>query len=227
MTDILAFGAHPDDIEFGCGAILAKMAAEGKKVVMADLSLGDKASNGTPEERRLEGLASAKLIGAERVYLDFKDCEIMDTYENRLQLVKVIRTYKPKLVLAPLWKGEINHPDHLACGVMARYACRYARFKNVLPDMPIHRIGGILHYLYPFHTMADFLIDVSDHVDTWRKMLECHTTQMQTHPFSEYNIRIAHALGVATGGQYAQGLVKGNPVIIDDIMVLSNQIREL
>lgn len=227
MTDILAFGAHPDDIEFGCGAILAKMAAQGKKIVMVDLTLGDKASNGTPELRRQEGLAAAKLIGAERVYLDFKDCEVIDNYENRLKLVAVLRKYKPKLVLAPLWKGEMNHPDHLACGAMARYACRYARYKNLLPELPAHKVDGILHYLYPFHAIPDFLVDVSEHVEIWNKMLECHQTQMQTLSYSNWNLRIAHALGVAVEGQYAQGLVKGNPIIIDDIMELSNQIREL
>jgi bacillithiol biosynthesis deacetylase BshB1 len=227
MTDILAFGAHPDDIEFGCGAILAKMAAQGKKIVMVDLTLGDKATNGTPEQRRQEGLEAAKLIGAERIYLDFKDCEIIDSYESRLKLVAVIRRYKPKLVLAPLWKGEMNHPDHLACGVMARYACRYARFKNIMPELPSHAVGGILHYLYPFHAVADFLIDVSDYVDTWKKMLDCHGSQMQTLSYSNWNERIAHALGVAVEGQYAQGLVKGNSIIVDDVMVLSKQIREI
>lgn len=227
MTDILAFGAHPDDIEFGCGAILAKMAAQGKKIVMVDLTLGDKATNGTVEQRRQEGIEAAKIIGAERVYMDFKDCEIMDTYENRLKLVTVIRRYKPKLILAPLWKGEMNHPDHLACGAMARYACRYSRFKNILPDLPAHTVGGILHYLYPFHAVADFLVDVSDQVETWKKMLACHDSQMQTYSYSDWNTRIAHALGVAVEGQYAQGLVAGNPIIVDDVMVLSKQIREI
>lgn len=227
MTDILAFGAHPDDVEFGCGAILAKMASQGKKIVIVDLTLGDKGSNGTPEERREEGIAAAKVIGAERYYLDFNDCEVIDSYENRLKLVEVIRTHRPKLVIAPLWKGEINHPDHLACGQMARYACRYARFKKILPSLPIHRVGGVLHYLYPFHGAADFLIDVSDHVDAWKKMLECHASQMRTYDFKEWNLRIASAMGVAVEGQYAQGLAKGNPVILDDIMVVSNQTREL
>lgn len=227
MVDILAFGAHPDDVEFGCGAILAKMAFQGKKIVIVDLTLGDKGTNGTPEQRREEGIAAAQVIGAERHYLDFKDCEVIDSYANRLKLVEAIRTYRPQLVIAPLWKGEINHPDHLACGQMARYACRYARFKNILPQLPPHRVGGVLHYLYPFHGAADFLVDVSDHVDTWRQMLNCHASQMRTYAFDEWNLRIASAMGVAVEGKYAQGLAKGNPVIIDDIMVVSNQTREL
>src|ERR1700733_8957745 len=114
MVDILVFGAHPDDIEFGCGGILAKMAAQGKSIVMVDLSLGDKGTYGYPEERRQEGEQAAAAIGATRVVLNFKDCEIFDTYEGRLQFVKVIRQYKPRLVLAPMWEGTGNHPDHLA-----------------------------------------------------------------------------------------------------------------
>lgn len=120
MTDILAFGAHPDDIEFGCGAILAKMAAEGKKIVMVDLTLGDKSTNGSPEKRAKEGENAAGLIGAKRVYLDFFDCEIIDTYEGRVKLVKVIREHKPRLVIASMWKGEQNHPDHISCEKMER-----------------------------------------------------------------------------------------------------------
>jgi N-acetylglucosamine malate deacetylase 1 len=227
MVDILAFGAHPDDCEFACGGILCKMAAEGKSLVIVDLSIGDKGSNGTEEERRQEGLDAAKLIGAEREYLDFKDCEIIDSYENRLKLVAAIRKYKPKIVLAPLWKGEQNHPDHIACGLMARYACRYARFRNVMPEIPPHKVGTVLHYLFPVHDQPDFLIDVSDHVDTWKQLLQCHKSQMKSNDYIGWNIKAAARFGIMTGTSHAQGLVKGNPLVIDDLMNLSKSSLEI
>jgi LmbE family N-acetylglucosaminyl deacetylase len=142
QCDIMAIGAHPDDIEFGCGGILAKMAAEGKKVLLVDLTSGEKGTNGTKEIRQLEGHEAAKTIGAERIFLDFKDCEIFDTYEGRLKLVEIIRTYRPSLVIAPLWKGEMNHPDHIATGLMARAAFRYARL--AIPVCPYWQEGFIL-----------------------------------------------------------------------------------
>ncbi|SCA64141.1 hypothetical protein SCG7086_CF_00050 [Chlamydiales bacterium SCGC AG-110-P3] len=105
MVDILAIGAHPDDIEFGCGGIIAHQAALGYSIVMVDLTLGQKGTNGTPEQRRQEGINAAEVIGAKRLFLDFEDCQVYDTYEGRLKIVEVIRTYKPRLVLAPYWKG--------------------------------------------------------------------------------------------------------------------------
>lgn len=227
MVDILAFGAHPDDVELGCGGILAKAAAEGKSIVIVDLTAGDKGSNGTPEQRMQEGVNAAKLIGAERRFLHFSDCETIDTYEGRLELVKVIRKYKPRLVIAPLWKGEQNHPDHLACGAMARYACRYARFKNILPELPVHTPEGILHYLHPFHGNPDFLIDVSDYIEIWEKMVLSHTSQMNTKPYMDWAFRETSSWGVMIGKSHAQGLIKGNPVEIDDIMSVSKGSFEI
>ena len=227
MVDILVFGAHPDDIEFGCGGILAKMAAQGRSIVMADLTLGDKGTYGNPEERRQEGERSAAVIGAKRVVLDFKDCEILDSYEGRLQFVKAIRQYKPRLVLAPMWEGAGNHPDHLACGAMARYACRYARFAKILPEIPIHWVEGILHYLSLTDVPLDFLIDVSEHVEAWKKMMSCHKSQMQNFRYDEWNLRAASKLGSLTGVAYAQGLAKGNPVVIDDPLLIARSTREI
>lgn len=227
MIDILVFGAHPDDIEFACGGILAKMAAQKKSLVLVDLTLGDKGTNGTPELRRKESEAAANMLGAKRLFLDFKDCEVFDSYAGRLQLVRVIREYKPKLVLAPLWKGEQNHPDHIACGRMARFACRYARFANILPELPIHWVEGILHYPGPNLEPYDFIVDVSDHVETWKRLMGCHTSQMKTFDYVSWNLRLASKHGVFIGADYAQTLVKGTPVVVDDILTVAKGIREI
>lgn len=127
---------------------------------MVDLTIGEKASNGTPEIRREEAQQAAKLVGAKRVILDFPDCEIFDTYEGRLKLVRVIREYRPEIVLAPMWQGMQNHPDHTATGTMARHACRYARFAKILSEIPIHRPKGILHYLQRNFDTPQFLVDI-------------------------------------------------------------------
>jgi bacillithiol biosynthesis deacetylase BshB1 len=228
MTDILAFGVHPDDIEFSCGGILARMASEGKSIVMVDLTLGQKSTNGTPEIRKREGEAAANLIGAKRLFLDFEDCEVFDTYEGRLKLVKVIREVRPKLILAPLWDGEKNHPDHLACGQMARYACRYARFKKVLPEIAIHIPEGILHYVNLSNEgRIDFLMDITDHVETWKKMINSHASQMRTFDFAAWNLSYAAKLGALINRPYAQGLAKGQPVVINDLMAISRAAQEI
>jgi bacillithiol biosynthesis deacetylase BshB1 len=227
MVDILAFGAHPDDIEFGCGGILAKMAAENKSIVMVDLTLGDKGTKGTPSIRKQEGENASCLIGAQRLFLDFLDCEIIDSYEGRLKLVEVIRTYKPKLVLAPLWKGEQTHPDHIACGIMARYACRYARFGKILPEIPLHRPEGILHYVHLNCETADFLIDISPEVTIWQEMMSCHKSQLENFNYMDWQLRQASKLGLLIDKKYAQGLVKGNPIEVHDLFAIIKGTREI
>lgn len=226
MIDILAFGVHPDDIEFGCGGILAKAVAMGQSVLFADLTVGEKASQGTPAIRMEEGNAAAQVIGAKRIFLDFADCEVFDTYEGRLKLVRVIREHKPRLVIAPLWEGTQNHPDHIACGQMARHACRFARFRNILPEMPIHAVEGILHYVSP--TVApQYIVDVSPYIDLWKQMMAMHKSQMKTFPYSDWVVHNAARLGDLIGKPYAQGLIAGNPVEIQDLMSISKGTREI
>ncbi|HEV8051242.1 MAG TPA: PIG-L family deacetylase [Parachlamydiaceae bacterium] len=227
MVDILAFGAHPDDVEFGCGGILAKAASEGKSIVIVDLTLGQKGTNGSPELRKAEGEAAASSIGAKRFYLDFNDCEVFDTYEGRLKLVKVIREHKPRLILAPVWSGERNHPDHLACGLMARYACRYARFAKILPELPIHRSDGILHYLPHGGKETDFIVDVSSHMKAWKRMMDAHASQMLTSAYSEKALKNAANYGAMIDRPYAQGLLTGNPILVDDILTISRGTQEI
>lgn len=227
MVDVMAIGAHPDDVEFGCGGILAKMASEGKRLVIVDLTLGEMGTYGTPSQRRAEAHQAAHLIGAERVNLEMGDCSVVDSIENREKLVSVIREYQPKLVLATMWKGEQNHPDHLACGQMARHACRLARFKNILPGVKPHTPGGILHYTQKNFDPPHFIIDISDHVEMWKKMILAHDSQMQTKPYLEWNLKKAAFLGTLIGVEYAQGLAAGNPVFVDDVMSISQGTLEL
>lgn len=227
MVDILAFGAHPDDLEFGCGGILAKAASQKKSIVMVDLTLGDKGTHGSPEIRYQEGMDAAKVINAKRIFLDFKDCEIIDSYEGRLKLVKVIREFRPKIVIAPMWKGGLNHPDHLACGVIVRSACRYARFAKILPELPPHRPGVLLHYLVWDPEKIDFIIDVSEQIEIWKQMMACHASQLQTFSYPEWVLKGAASLGTLINKPYAQGLIAGHPVIIDDLDCISQGIREI
>jgi len=227
VVDIIAFGAHPDDIEFGCGGILAKAAAHGYSMLLVDLTSGEKGTNGTPELRRQEALSAAKIIGAERLFLDFADCEIIDSYQGRLKLVSILRKYKPRLVLAPSDQEVQNHPDHIASAKLIRHACRYARFAKILPELPIHRIEGILHYLSHSGTHADFLIDISENVEAWKEMMICHQSQLKTLPYNEWVLRGSSYLGGLIGKAYAQGLIAHNPIEIENIMSISRGIREI
>jgi bacillithiol biosynthesis deacetylase BshB1 len=227
MVDILAFGAHPDDVEFGCGAILAKMAKEGKSVAIVDLTCGDKGTNGTVEIRKKEGEKAAAVIGATREFLQFRDCEVQDSYEGRLEIVRVIRTYRPKLVIAPICIGEQNHPDHIACGKLVRAAVRYANFKNILPQINTHKCEGVLHYPGPCDDKVNFIIDVTPYYDLWKEMMGAHQSQFKTFDYIDWNVKRAARLGVMIQVPFAQGLIALNPVIVDDVMTICRGSKEL
>ena len=102
MTNILAVGAHPDDIEFGCAHVLIQEVRKGNKVKLLVLSRGEAGTNGTPDTRESEARAAAKLIGAEIDFLDFGgDCHILRAPENAFKLAYEIRKFQPSIVLAP------------------------------------------------------------------------------------------------------------------------------
>ncbi len=101
-VDILAFGAHPDDAEIGCGGLLLKLKDRGYRTGIAYLTVGEMGSRGTPEVRRQELMAAAKVLGLDYVeVLDFQDCRLSDTFENRLKIAAIVRRQQPTIVLAP------------------------------------------------------------------------------------------------------------------------------
>src|SRR5699024_4500185 len=98
--DILAIGAHPDDVELGCGGTLAKEIARGKKVGILDLTRGEMGTRGTPELRAQEAAEAAKRLGAEiRENLAFEDAFIVNDKTHQLEIIKIIRKYRPEVVM--------------------------------------------------------------------------------------------------------------------------------
>src|SRR5690348_5377567 len=125
---ILAVGAHPDDVEFGCAPLLIQEVKNGHQVRILVLSKGEAGSSGTPEERARESCEAARIIGAELEFLDFGgDCHLRHTPENSVEMARQIRTFQPDIVLAPTLE-ENQHPDHSVAGRIVRDAARLARF---------------------------------------------------------------------------------------------------
>jgi len=126
--NILAVGAHPDDIEFGCAHTLIKEARKGNRIRMLVLSRGEAGSNGTPQSREAEAREAARKIGADIEFLNFGgDCHIEQTASNALRIAAEIRKFQPSVVLAP-HTGENQHPDHPVVGRLTRDDCRLARY---------------------------------------------------------------------------------------------------
>ena len=124
---LLAFGAHPDDIEFGCGGIVATEARAGRPVHFAVCSRGESGTNGTPAQRTAEAKRAAKLLGATIEFADLGgDAHFEEHSVHVLALAMIIRRVRPGLVLAPSTVDN-QHPDHAKLGRMVRDAARLAR----------------------------------------------------------------------------------------------------
>jgi bacillithiol biosynthesis deacetylase BshB1 len=166
-VDILAFGAHPDDVEISCGGVLIAAHDAGRRTAVVDLTRGEMASRGTAEERDAEAAAAAEIMGlTARRNLDLGDGRLMDTQELRDLVAAEIRRFKPRLILAP-YPGD-RHPDHDAAGRLVQAASFYARMKNrVLCDRetgePLESHSPGLVLVFPMHELErpTLVVDVT------------------------------------------------------------------
>ncbi len=156
---VLALGAHPDDAEIGCGGTLILASDAGLRVGVADLTIGEAASTGTPAERETERRRAAEILGLEtRPMLGLPDAHVGTDPEHRAVLVRLIRELRPRIVLAP--PLDDRHPDHAAAGTLVRDAAFLAALPR-LGNGPPHRPAHVFHYLLHHPIRPSFVVDVS------------------------------------------------------------------
>jgi LmbE family N-acetylglucosaminyl deacetylase len=218
--NILAIGAHPDDIEFGCAHVLIQETRKRNHVKLLVLSKGEAASNGTPESREAEARAAAKLIGSEIEFMDFGgDCHMQYTPKHAFEIAAEIRKFRPTIVLAP-HTGENQHPDHAVVGKLARDACRFARYAGLeelkgftISGFAAHAIAALYFYgITREFGSPDVVVDISDVVADWETAMRCHHSQMQTRSYADLRLSGARNLGLSIGVEYAAGFYANDPV---------------
>jgi bacillithiol biosynthesis deacetylase BshB1 len=226
---ILAIGAHPDDIEFGCAPLLIKEIEKGNQVKIIALSLGEAGSAGTPEGRKQESIDAAKIIGADIEFLEIGgDCHIEYKPENSIALAKKIREYKPNIILAPD-TNENQHPDHAAAGKIMRDASRLARYGGLseLKELPVHKIDSLYYYVITqfFGSSPNIIIDVTSVQPKWEQAMHAHKSQMQSKKYLEMIMSWSKALGSAIGTEYAVGIKSNEPVELNNLsdIILSSR----
>lgn len=230
---LLAFGAHPDDLEFGAGGILAGEARRGRRVHLVVCSRGESGTHGTPAQRTREAKQAAKILGAtiEFITLD-GDARLEIKNTHTLALAGIIRRLKPGIVLAP-FVGQNQHPDHWRLGTLVRDATRLARYGGLakLKSRPAHTIGQLFFYaLGPGSEPADLtpvLIDVSapDVVAAWTAAMQAHASQMKTRNYAELQLTRARVHGMNAGVTYAQPLYPNDPLVFDSLAALARSAR--
>lgn len=181
---IMAFGPHPDDIEFLCAGTLAKYKAQGHDVAMAVMTRGDVGSPTLSRDeiaavREKEARRSAAIIKAEFFWLGYDDEFLYDTPEVRRHVIDVIREFKPDIVLCPD-KEKDYHPDHCRTGQLIWDT-------HVMAGIPLittsHSASKRAHEIWYYDTLAaigfepEIYVDITDHWETKAKMLDCHESQ--------------------------------------------------
>ena len=159
-VDVLAVGAHPDDVELCCGGTLATLASKGKTFGVLDLTRGEMGTRGTPEIRAQECAEAARILGAAfRVTLDLRDGGLRTDREAELQVVDVVRRARPRLLVTSY--PDDRHPDHARAGRFVKEAAFYAGLRALETGVPAHRPQQVIWFFSTYVGTPTFLVDVS------------------------------------------------------------------
>ena len=220
-VDILAIGAHPDDVELGCGGTLAKLISEGKKVAIVDLTQGELGTRGTNVTRAQEAASASEILGiSARENLKMKDGFIFNSEEYQIQIVKMIRKYQPEIVLANA--VDDRHPDHAKAAKLVSDACFLSGLVKIETeldgeDQKQWRPKQVFHYIQWKHITPDFVIDISNFMEKKIEACLAYKTQfydpdskepmtpIATKDFLESLTYRAQDLGRLSGVEFAEG----------------------
>lgn len=164
-VDILAFGAHPDDVELGCSGTLAKLIMQGKTAGIIDLTQGELGTRGTKEIRAIEAKNAAEILGVNfRENLFLEDGFIENTKENQYKIIEKIRQYKPEIVFCNAI--EDRHPDHAKASQLVSDACFLSGLPKIVTNQEVWRPKFVFHYIQWQEIKPDFCFDISDTLAT-------------------------------------------------------------
>jgi N-acetylglucosamine malate deacetylase 1 len=233
LAPLLAFGAHPDDIEFGCGGVVAAETRAGRAVRLVICSRGEAGTHGTPAQRTIEAKKAAKLLGATLEFIKLDgDAHLEIRVAHTIKLARIIRRERPGIVLAPS-TAENQHPDHSRLGRLVRDAARLARYGGMkeLRGLAPHSIKQLLFYaLTPDAEPAGIspvLIDVSapEVLAAWTAAMEAHASQTRARGYVEVQLARARLHGLRAGTGHAIALFPNDPPVLDSLAQLDRAAR--
>lgn len=219
--DILAFGAHPDDVELGCGATLAKEISLGKKVGIVDLTRGELGTRGSAEIRDQEAKDAADILGVEvRENLGFADGFFQNDRANQIEIIKMIRKYKPEIVLCNAI--DDRHIDHAKGSKLVSDACFLSGLRKIETEIngsiqESCRPKFVYHYIQWKNIEPDFVVEVNDFIEKKVQAVMAYTSQfynpdskepispIATKNFAESITYRARDLGRLINKEYAEG----------------------
>ncbi|MBL7776685.1 MAG: bacillithiol biosynthesis deacetylase BshB1 [Chitinophagales bacterium] len=236
MVDILAIGAHPDDVELGCAGTLLKHVAAGYKVAIIDLTQGELGTRGSVSLRQKEAADAAKILGlTARENLKFKDGFFQNDEQHQLQLIQLIRKYKPTIVIGNAHYDR--HPDHGRAAALIRDACFLSGLQKIATKQggktqAAHRPKAVYHYIQALHQTPDFVVDITPHFEQKQKAILAFSSQfysadskapqtfISSPEFLEFVRARALHFGVPIGVKYAEGFTVNRTFGVNDLTQL-------
>lgn len=233
-VDILAFGAHPDDVECAASGVLLKHISFGKTVAIVDLTAGEMGTFGTPDTRRQESFEASKILGIQhREQLSLPDGAIENNEVNRLLVIQAIRKYQPEIVLA----NAINdrHPDHAIAAKLVADAAFLSglKKKETFKSKKLQETWSpkvVYHYIQDYFIEPDFVIDISLEMDKKIEVIKAFKSQFVTPKENEPSsilgllnqIKSTNSIyGRPINGTYAEGFTVNKYIGVHDFFQLS------
>ena len=220
--DVLAVAAHPDDVEIACGGTLAKLAQQGYRVGIIDLTDGEPTPGSSgPEMRLAEARRAAEVLGVlHRVTLDLPNRRLFDSFEARVKLATEFRRYRPRLVLGLGAKTPTASPDHYQASLIIEAAAFYAKltkWDEHFAGLPPHVVPRRLEFFLGFHAHSPMergamVIDISDTLEQKLAAIACYASQFpppKAHYLDDFRA-FAIQQGVAAG--FAAGEILASPI---------------
>ncbi len=235
-VDILAIGAHPDDIEISCGGTILKHIDLGYDVGIIDLTAGELGTRGSGELRLKEAQAAAKVLGVSfRENLFMQDGFFTNDQQHQLKIIEKIRCYQPKIVLANA--PSDRHPDHGRAAQLVKEACflsGLSKIKTQLNNLeqPLWRPTALYHYIQDYDLKADFVVDISKYFAKKIEALHCFASQFYDPQSNEPETPIsskdffqiieskAKVFARYIGTNHAEGFITNRYPGVDNLMEL-------
>ncbi|HTR22667.1 MAG TPA: bacillithiol biosynthesis deacetylase BshB1 [Terriglobales bacterium] len=240
--DLLALAAHRDDVEQTCGGTLLKMAERGYRTGILDLTQGEMGTRGSAEDRAREAADAARVLKVSwREALDIPDGRVENTWENRLKVVRVLREFRPRVLILPYWEGR--HPDHYTASVLGYEAAflsgltklavghQPSGVSNSSDGLAPHRPFKIIYASLYRDVRPSFVVDITDQFEARFASLMAYKTQFTDQQAgsgifpaqAEIRARIesmARFYGMLGGVTYAEPFVQKEVGLVDDVMAI-------
>ncbi len=231
--DILAIGAHPDDVELGCGATLAKEIADGKKVGILDLTRGELGTRGTAEIRDTEAAKAAEILGVSfRKNLEFADGFFVNNTASQLEVIKILRKFRPEIVFCNA--TDDRHIDHPKGSQLVSDACFLSGLRKIETifegnKQKAWRPIAVYHYIQWKNTTPHFVVDVTGFMEKKMEAVMAYESQFfdpKTNepetPISSSNFKDsityrARDLGRLAGVEFAEGFTVERTITVNSI----------